>query len=326
MKWDQVDNLTDKSMSTCVVELDGKVYAVLENTSARFLNVRMYSCEANAWTSLPPLQYGGASLAVIPNKGQLLAIGGIYHPDTNCSNISKKLYMWDEKYETWLTVYPDMPTPRCYCCSVGHKSMVIVAGGTVQYEGHRNTDAVEILMAHDTNPRESRWFAVKSMPTLLYQYMVPVVIADTLYIGCGFRKGLPFSTFNIVSAHIPTLLKSTNRDMHPTWNRLPELPYTSFSISQFDGCLVAFGGEQVDVTAPRRLDGGHRLNPVPLIYVYKPATHDWEQVGEIPFAYSMGCAVRLQENKIMFVGSFIDPSCVTDKDLMTTCPCVTIMQ
>ena len=324
MKWDQVEDMTDKCMSTSVVELDGKVYAVLENTSARFLNVRVYNSETNTWSSMPPLQYGGASLATIPNKGQLLAIGGIYHPDSNCSNISKKAYVWDEKYEAWLTVYPDMPTPRCYCCSIGYKSMVIVAGGTLQYEGHRNTGAVEILMAHDTNPRESHWCVVRSMPTLTYQYMVPVLIDDTLFIACGFRKGLPFSGYNILSAYIPALLKSTNRDIHPTWNHLPELPYSSFSISHVNGHLVAFGGEQLDVTATRRLDGGHRLCSIPAIHVYKPVTHEWEQVGEIPHIYSLGCPVHLKENKIMFVGSFIDPSCVTDKDLMTTCSVVTI--
>lgn len=324
MKWDKLDDMTDKCMSTSVVELDGKVYAVLENTAARFLNVRMYSCEANAWTSLPPLQYGGASLAAIPNKSQLLAIGGIYHPDVSCSNISKKAYLWDEKYETWLTVYPDMSTPRCYCCSVGYKSMVIVAGGTTQYEGNRNTEAVEILKAHDTNPRDSQWIAVRSMPTLMYQYMVPVLIDDTLYIASGFRKGLPISGFNIVSANVPALLKSTNHDIHPVWNRLPELSHSSFSISHFDGHLVAFGGEELDTTANRRLDGRHRLCTVTSIHVYKSFTHEWEKVGEVPHAYSLGCAVHLQENKIMFVGALIDPSCVTDKDLLTTCPVVTI--
>lgn len=324
MKWDQVDDLAEKCMSTSVVELDGKVYAVLENTSARFLNVRMYSSEANTWTSMPPLQYGGASLATIPSKKQLLAIGGIYHPDTNCSNISKKAFLWDEKYETWLMVYPDMSTPRCYCCSVGYKSMVIVAGGIVQYEGHRNTNAVEILMTHETNPRESHWCVVRSMPTLMYQYMVPVLVNETLYIACGFRKGLPFSAFNIVSASIPGLLRSTSRDTHPVWNRLPELPYSSFSISHFDGHLVAFGGEQLDVTANLRLDGMHRLCPIPSIHIYRPSSHEWEQVGEIPHVYSLGCAVHLQGNRIMFVGAFTDPSCVTDKDLMSTCPVVTI--
>ena len=311
-------------MSTSVVAVDGKVYAVLENTAARFLNVRMYSYEANAWTSLPPLQFGGSSLAAIPSKKQVLAIGGIYHPDTNCSDISKKAYLWDEKYEAWLPVYPDMSTPRCYCASIGYKNMVIVAGGTVKYEGHRNTNTVEILITHDTNPRESHWVMVRSMPTLMYQYMVPVLVNETLYIASGFRKGLPFSGYNIVSAFIPALLSSTSRDTHPVWNRLPELPYSSFSISHFDGHLVAFGGEQLDVTSPRRLDGMHRLCSVPLIYVYKPISHEWEQVGEIPRVYSLGCAVHLQENKIMFVGVFTDPSCVTDKDLMSTCPVVTI--
>ena len=324
MKWDRVDDLTDKAMSTSVVELDGKVYAVLESTSARFLNVRMYNSEANAWTSLPPLQFGAASLATVPSKGQLLAIGGIYHPDSNCSNISKKVFLWDEKYETWLTVYPDMPTSRCYCCSMGYKSMVIVVGGTVQYEGHRNTGAVEILKTHDSNPRDSQWCIVRSMPTLTYQYMVPVLVEETLYIACGFRRGLPFTGYNILSAYIPALLSSTNRDAHPTWNHLPELPYSSFSISHIDDHLVAFGGEQIDVMATRRLDGRHRLCSVPAIHVYKPLTHDWEQVGDVPHIYSLGCAVHLQENKIMFVGSFYDPSCVTDKDLMTTCAVVTI--
>ena len=324
MKWDQVDDLKDKCMSTSVVELDGKVYAVLENTSARFLNIHVYDSKTNTWASMPPLQYGATSLATIPNKGQLLAIGGIYHPDSNCSNISKKVYLWDKKYETWLTIYPDMLTPRCYCCSVGYKSMVIVAGGTLQYKEHRNTGAVEILMAHDTNPCESQWCVVRSMPTLMYRYMVPVLIDETLYIACGFRKGLPFSGYNILSAYIPALLKSTNHDIHPAWNHLPELPYSSFSISHINGHLVAFGGEQLDMTATRRSDGGHRLRSISAIHVYKSVTHEWEQVGEIPHVYSLGCPVHLKENKIMFVGSFIDPSCVTDNDLMTTCSVVTI--
>ena len=324
MKWDQVNDLNEKCMATSVAVLDGNVYAALENTSARFLNVRMYNSLVNEWTSLPPLQYGGVSLVTIPHKKQLLAIGGIYHPDSTTSDISTKAYLWDNKYETWLTVYPDMSTPRCYCSSVGYKSMVIVAGGIAQYKGNRTTDVVEVLFAHDTNPRESNWSTVRSMPTLSCEYMVPVVVDDTLYIGAGFRKGLGYNNFSIVSASIASLLQSTTQDKQPVWNRLPELPYVSFSIAECNGYLVAFGGEQMDVTDPPRLDGLRKLSPVSAISVYKPSSQQWEEAGHIPHFFSLGYAVHLQEDKIMFVGGFADPSCVTDNDLMTTCSVVTI--
>ena len=43
--------------------------------------------------------------------------------------VSNKVFLWDEKYNKWLTPYPNMPTARSSCSSISHGPTVVVAGG-----------------------------------------------------------------------------------------------------------------------------------------------------------------------------------------------------
>ena len=55
------------------------------------------------------------------------------------------MFLWDEKYNKWLTPYPNMPTARCHSSNISHELTVIVAGGITCDDPVTITRAVEVL-------------------------------------------------------------------------------------------------------------------------------------------------------------------------------------
>lgn len=128
LKWQYVNDLPAKCWVTSVVELDGNVYATIDGPSCSYNDPIMYDSRANKWVILPSLPCNQYSLAVVPNKKHLLAIGG-RTVNIEFTGLSNRAFLWDEVYRKWLNPYPDMSTARLDCSSIGYQSSVIVAGG-----------------------------------------------------------------------------------------------------------------------------------------------------------------------------------------------------
>ena len=90
------------------------------------------------------LPYGHFSLVTVPDRKQLLAIGGVVK-NKRVLEFSRKVFLWDEENMKWTTPYPNMPTARCFCSSISHRSTVIVAGGVTYWDPWTMTRAVEVL-------------------------------------------------------------------------------------------------------------------------------------------------------------------------------------
>ena len=77
------------------------------------------------------------------------------------------------------------------------------------------------------------------------------------------------------------------------------MPYSSCSISRYQGRLITFSGghkvEQPDQDKPV-------WESVPLIHIYNPDTRTWDCVGEIPYGYLLGKSIHIKENNIFFMG------------------------
>ena len=117
---------------------------------------------------------------------------------------------------------------------------MIVAGGVTCYDPGTMTSlrAVEmlhiIIMEHGWFTK-SYWSVVEQLPLVVFE-AVPLIVNDILYFAEGYDTNSP-STSNIITAHasLPELLQRSNKntsstEMSRVWNKLPDIPYSSFSI------------------------------------------------------------------------------------------------
>ena len=321
--WQQCADLSSKYFATSVAELDGKVYVTIIKSKIEHFDPLMYDSNKDQWSTLPALPYVRFSLVTVPDRKQLLAIGGMVD-NNGVMEISNKVFLWNEKNRKWTTPYPNMPTARFRCSAISHGSTVIVAGGVTCLDPVYLTRAVEVLHIKERSlfTTRSYWSVVEQLPHVVYE-VVPLIVNDQLYIAVGFDKA-GISTCNIVTASLPELLQSGNKNTSSgqVWNKVADMPYSSLSINHYQGHLITFsGGHRVE--QPNKDESVWQS--LPLIHIYNPYTNTWDCVGEIPYEYSLGRSVHIRDNNILFIGG-LTGTCRTgnDDDIIATCVMLTL--
>ena len=324
LTWQQCADLPAKYFATSVAELNGRVYVTIRDSEfVRFVPL-MYDSNKDQWSILPALPYANFSLVTVPDRKQLLAIGGSLD-NNRVVEISNKVFLWDEENRKWTTPYPNMPTARYHCSSISHGSTVIVAGGVTCWDPFTMTRAVEVLhIKEHTWLTKSYWSVVEQLPHAV-STAVPLIVNDNLYIAVGSDRKTGTSTCNIVTASLPELLQSSNKKTGSgqVWNKLADMPYPSFSFNHYQGHLITFGGghrvERPDIEKPV-------FQSVPLIHTYNPYINTWDCVGEIPYEYLLGKSVHIRDNKILFIGGLTGTcSANNNDDIITTCLMLTLL-
>ncbi|XP_065890549.1 uncharacterized protein [Dysidea avara] len=315
--WQKCADLPSKVWAKSVAELDGKVYVTVFNSRGGYNAPYMYDSNKDHWSILPELPSWYFSLVTVPDRKQLLAIGGIVRSN-NVVKVTNKVFLWDEENGMWLTPYPDMPTARFKSSCISHRSSVIVVGGISRRYHRTMARSVEVLHITDT---DSHWSVVEQLPHGT-RGAVPLIVNDNLYITVGCDKD-NLHTCDVVTASLPQLLQSSkNTNSGQVWNKLPDMPYVSQSINHYQGRLITFtGGEKVE--QPGKHVPTFKL--VPLIHIYNVNAKCWDCVGEIPHGYYFGRSVLLKENKILFLGGLTgrhNPN--NDDDIITTCMLLTL--
>ena len=328
LTWQQCADLPEKYWATSVAELDGKVYAAITDSKYAHFNPLMYDSSKDQWSVLPELPYVNFSLVTVPDRKQLLAIGGTVSIG-GVDKITNKVFLWDEMNRKWTTPYPNMPTARFNCSIISHGSKVIVAGGVTCWDPWTMTRAVEVLYIKEYGLfTKSHWSMVELFPHFV-RNAVPLIVNNKLYITVGYDKKLGASTCNniIVTASLPELLQSSNKktsnDPVTVWCKLPDMPYSSSSINHYQGHLITFCG-RCHIEQPGTGEAAV-YKSVPLIHVYNLNTHAWDCVGEIPHGYLLGYSIHIAEDKILFIGG---GTFCADKDdyIITTCTVLTLSQ
>ena len=320
--WQLCADIPGKCWVDSVAELDGKVYVSGYSGRGVYLFPFMYDSNKDQWSTLPELPYGRFSLVTVTEKKQLLAIGGAIK-NNGVVEFSNKVFLSDEKYNKWLTPYPNMPTARHDCSSISHGLTVIVAGGTTCHNPPTITRSVEVLHINDNNLHDSYWSVVEQLPHVVWN-AIPLIVNDKLYITQGYDTNPGSSTCNVVTASLPELLQSSNNNTSSSqvWSKLPDMPYSSHSINHYQGHLITFtGGHKVE--RPDEDKPVYEL--VPLIHIYNPDTKTWDCVGDIPIGYLLGMSVHIRENKILFIGGLTGTHDTREDDnIMTTCSILTL--
>ena len=326
MTWEQCAALPEKCWATSVVQLDGMVYVMTTNRNGGFLAPFVYDPHKDQWSALPDLPCWYFSLMTVPEKKQLLAVGGMTSIN-GAEAASNKIFLWDEKYKKWLTPYPNMPTARFCSSAISHGLTVIVACGITSMNPDTITRSVEVLHINDNNLHDSYWSVVDQLPHALFE-AIPLIIDDKLYITVGLDSTTTDVSICNVVASLPELLQSSNNNtsISQVWSKLPDMPYSSPSINHYQGCLITFtGGYKVEQT-DENIQGGIPWKQVSLIHIYNTYTKIWDCVGDVPYGYLLNRSVHLTENKILFVGGATGSYLVTDSDVdvVTTCVILTL--
>ena len=243
--------------------------------------------------------------------------------------VSNKLFLWNQKKRKWTTPYPNMPTARFYCSSISHGSTVIVAGGVTCVNPWTMTRAVEVLHIKERQLTKSYWSVVEQLPQVVY-LSIPLVVNNKLYIHSYIaigHDGLGASTCSVVTASLPELLQSSNKNTSSgqVWNKLLDIPYSSLSINHYQGRLITFsGGHMHRIVQPGKDKPTYKS--VPLVHLYNPHTNTWDCVGDIPYEYLLGRSIHIRDDKILFIGG-LTGSYRTDQDddnMIMTCLILTL--
>ena len=96
LTWQQCADLPSKYCATSVAELDGKLYVTIIDCKSAYLEPLMYDSNKDQWSALPALPYANFSLVTVPDRKQLLAIGGVVH-NNGVIEITNKVFLWDEE-------------------------------------------------------------------------------------------------------------------------------------------------------------------------------------------------------------------------------------
>ena len=277
------------------------MFITAQDSTAACLTPYVYNFVRKEWSSLPDLPYANASLVSVPGQNQLLAIGGCKKNDENAVEVSRQVFQWDAINKKWISKYPMMPTARFSFSSISHESRVIVAGGVTCYSPWIITRAVEILIIKEgwLPVFRSYWTTVEQLPHAVYD-TVPLIVNDSLYIAGGFDK-LHHSTCSIVTASLPDLQKSSNNNTNSSqvWNKLPDIPYSSYSISHYQGRLIAF----TEVSPAEQSDGGKQMQK---IYLYNPDAESWDYINHDQLqsiqGHNWGRSILINDHVIFIVG------------------------
>ena len=287
--------MPERCCATSVTELDGKVYvsAILSDRFAPY----MYDVNKKQWSPMPMLSRSYFVLVAVHSKKHLLAIGGSIH---GASTMSSEMFLWDEKHKQWIIQYPNMPTPRCSVTAICYHSALIVAGGITSWSPWTLTRAVEVLHINNSSLSDSHWSTVEQLPHVIYG-AIPLLCNDTLYISSvvDYVNPQDKNTFILLAASVPILLQSNNThsSIHSVWNKLPDVPYSSYSIICYHGRLITFTGFYLAKQPAARL-----LELDPQIHIYNPDTLSWDCAGYTSCGYVLGMSVCVGENQILFIG------------------------
>ena len=182
---------------------------------------------------------------------------------------------------------------------------MIVAGGITCWSPWTLARAVEVLHINDTSLSDSHWSTVEQLPCAIYA-AIPLLYDDTLYISSYIDcddLDIHTNTFTVLTASAPKLLKSNNNTSgYSLWKKLPDVPYSSHSMTCYQSRLITFAGFHL-VEEPKKSVLVCKL--VPMIYIYNPHTLSWDCVGNVSCGYTLGRSVYIGENRILFIGGLI---------------------
>ena len=242
-------------------------------------DVFAYNSEKDDWSKLPECPQGDFGLAVINNL--LTAVGG--EPSGLFSgDYTNRLVSFNGS--KWVSVFPPMPTKRCWLAVISAQNYLIAAGG-VGEGGVLST--VEVM-----NIATREWYTAASLPEPAYNTSA-TVCGGRLYLLGGYPTHAVFTcTLDSLlhSCHPPSQTPPHTNEAG-VWQRIAEVPLEWSTCTTLNGRVLAVGGKNSHDT--RTAD----------VYMYNADSDSWLLVGHMSTARELCLVVELTDC-IIAVGGF----------------------
>ena len=240
-----------------------------------------YNSENNDWNKLQECPQSNFGLAVVNNL--ITAVGGRSGIYTNrLSNYSGG---------NWVTVFPPMPTKRCWPAVISAENYLIAAGGW------RVGGALSTVEVMDMNTL--KWYTAASLPEPV-QRMSATVCGGRLYL-LGGQDPYGNSTRAVFTCTLDSLIRSCHPPSQTpphtseasVWQRVADIPVSLSTCTTLNGRVLAFGG----------IDSHNK--PTAAVHMYNPDSDSWLVLGNMPTA-RWRCLVVGLRDCIIAVGGYRD--------------------
>ena len=176
----------------------------------------------------------------------------------------------------WTEEFPPMPIKRTASTALCTGTALIVAGGTIDYEGTHCT-TVEVL-----STKTLQWSTAADLPQC--QSEAPAAVcSDHVYI-------LGNSANSMYTCSVLALIQSCQS----RWKKVAAPPVKNTTCVSIHGRLLAIGGE----------DSGGKLTSA--VYIYNLTTNSWEVISHMGTPRQCCIAAVLPNNQLMVVGGQTD--------------------
>ena len=237
--------------------------------------VYCYHPKLDIWTKVSGLPVKSFGLGVF--KGELVVVGGI----TMGGEKSKKVYTYDERANSWISVIPDMPTSRVYPAVLSLPSALVIAGGE---------NSIGIYT------EEAGWYWSNQPLTSSCTDVTLAVAGSNCYVLAGnHTKELLQSDWFPLSQYVSTdhLLYDRNKVLIGTaYENRNLLLYPNISWKQLEGGFSAQANTLIGtafvsnlVTVGRRSQSWNST-----VRMYSLTQKTWVQIGELPSDLLVGSA------------------------------------
>ena len=249
-------------------------------------DVFAYDSEKDDWSKLPECPQRNFGLAVINNL--LTAVGGMSSGLFSRDFTNRLVSFSGGK---WVTVFPPMPTKRCWLTVISAQNYLIAAVGGVGVRGELST--VEVM-----NIATREWYTAASLLEPV-DLMSATVCGGHLYLLGGYVKN-----FNPTHAVFTCTLDSLLHSCHPSsqtpphtneagvWQRIADVPMDRSTCTTLNGRVLVVGGKD-----------SHHTDTAD-VYMYSADSDSWPLVGHMSTARSECLVVGLRDC-IIAVGGYI---------------------
>ena len=240
-------------------------------------DVFAYDSEKDDWSKLPECPQRDFGLAVINNL--LTAVGG--EPSGRFSgDYTNRLVSFNGS--KWVTIFPPMPTKRCWLAVISAQNYLIAAGGGVGIAETLST--VEVM-----NSAIREWYTAASLPEPVYK-MSATVCGGRLYLLGGLDKNYT-PTCAVFTCTLDSLLHSCHPPSQTpphtneagVWQRIADVPMMSSTCTTLNGRVLAVGGWDSHGT------------PTADVYMYNADSDSWPLVGHMSTARFLCLVVGLRD-------------------------------
>lgn len=234
--------------------------------------VYTYTLPRDSWIKLPSHTCSNFGMVVL--IGTLTTIGG-------CMEGIPTNALYSLIQNSWVKVFPPMPTKRMYPAVVNTSTNLVVAGG--KSESQSSLFTVEIL-----DIKNRQWFSASHLPLATSH---PEMVECNGYIYCSEGNSLFSCSQDDLLASCYT---SSNDDS--VWSALAKIPVPNdCSLTVVKECVLAVGGAEDTF-------GDNMTNA---IHSYNVATDTWSVMDQMPTARSHALTALLPNNELVVIGGYL---------------------